>query len=45
MIILQQKKVRLENYITTRRKPDPSTVIYLTTAKVSKCRLVDEKRI
>ena len=44
MAILNQKKVRLVNDETSTRNPDSSSVIYLTAAKVSKCRLVDENR-
>ena len=28
------------NYVTFRRNPDPNSGIYLTAAKVAKCRLV-----
>ena len=42
MTILQQKKVKLENDVTTGKNPDSSLGIYLTVANVSKYILVDD---
>ena len=39
-MILQKKKVRLVNHVTSRRKPDYSSRIYLTDARVAQYRLV-----
>ena len=44
MTILNQNKVRLVNYETSTRNPDSSTMIYLTTDKVSQRRLVSDNR-
>ena len=44
-MILHQKKVRLVNDETYRRKPDPSSGIYLTAAKVVRYRLMSDNRI
>ena len=41
-MILQQKKVRLENDLTTSKNPDSSSVIYITAAKLAKYRIVAE---
>ena len=43
MMILQQKKVRLVNDVTSSRNPDYSSKIYLNADKVSQCRLVVEE--
>ena len=41
MMILQQKKVKLENEdANTRRNPNSTLGIYLTNAKVAQCRQV-----
>ena len=45
MMMINQKKVILVNDETSMRNPDPSTGIYLTTAKVAPCRLVVVNRI
>ena len=46
MMILKQKKVKLANEdTTTRRNPDLTLGIYLTTVIVTKCIQVAEKRI
>ena len=39
-MILQQKKVRFDNYVNTRKNPYSSSGIYLATAKVAQYRLV-----
>ena len=44
MMILQHKKIRLDNDVTTRKNPDSSSGMYLTDGKIEKCILVDEKR-
>ena len=44
MMILHQKKAILENDVTTRRNPDSSSGIYLTSAKVAQCRMVAYNR-
>ena len=44
MTILQQKKVILENYVTTRKNHDSSRGVYLTAAKVTKFRLLADNR-
>ena len=36
MAILNQNKVRLVNYETSRSNPDSHSVIYLTAAKINK---------
>ena len=41
---MKQKKVRLVEDETSRRNPDSSSGIYLTAAKVKKCRLVADNR-
>ena len=45
MMILQQKKVILVKYETSRRNPDLNLVIYLAADKVEQYRLVAENRI
>ena len=41
MMMLQEKKVKLENDdANTRRNPNSTSGIYLTTAKVAQCRQV-----
>ena len=45
MMVLHQKKVKLVNDVISRRDHDYSSVIYLTAAKLSQCRLVAENRI
>ena len=43
MMILNQKKAKLENEdTTTRRNPDLTSGIYLTVVKVAQCRQVAE---
>ena len=44
MMILQQKKVKLEKDAITRRNHYPSSGIYLTDAKLAQCTLVAENR-
>ena len=44
MTILNKKKVRLVNGETSTRKPDLSTGIYLTNAKVAQYILVADNR-
>ena len=44
MNIPNQNKLRLVKNKTPMRNPDPSTVIYLTTAKVEQYRLVAKNR-
>ena len=46
MMILKQKKVKLSDKDSaTRRKPDSTTLIYLTNVKVAQYRQVAENRI
>ena len=45
MMILKQKKVKLENEdTTTRRNPDSTSEIYLIAVKAAQCRQLDENR-
>ena len=45
MKIMQKNKARLEYDVTTRKNLDSSLGIYLTSVKVSQCRLVGENSI
>ena len=46
MMILKQKKVKLENeYTNTRSKLDLTLGIYITAVKLAQCRQVSENRI
>ena len=44
MTILQRKKIRLENYVTTRNNHDSSLGILVTGDELSQYILVDENR-
>ena len=45
IMILQKKRMRLLNDVTSRRKPDLNLGIYLNAAKVAQYRLVNENSI
>ena len=44
MMVMQQNKAILKNYVSIRKNPDSSLGIYLTTSKVAQSRLVAKNR-